>query len=183
MPVGAARVGRSGPVRRLGVPDLEPQPPVVGPLHSEPRQHPGPDPETARRWRRRASAVTPLLGRSRSLAKAVRSATVDFAPKPVASRRPPARNGHPERLETASAGYWPTRWKRLVRSSREHLKSVVGEDPALARFGHQLRRLHGVTRRVREQVPDRGTRRTGLGVEFDDASSIAIVRHGRRAAW
>ena len=39
MPVGAAGICRSGPMRGLGVPDLEPEAPVVGPLHPEPRKY------------------------------------------------------------------------------------------------------------------------------------------------
>ena len=83
-----ARVGRARPVRRLAVPDLEPQPPVVGPLRRRTRAAP----RQARELHGRGLGVHLLATPSRAAAGRRRRppgrSTVDVAPYPAASAPP-----------------------------------------------------------------------------------------------
>ena len=88
------RVLRARPVRRFGVPDLETQPPVVGPLHPVTGQHAVQTGKLHASSPRRAVCSETSAGRSRSPANAARSATVDVAAE-SGGRRAAVQRGSP----------------------------------------------------------------------------------------
>ena len=98
MTVGRRRVAGRSPMRRLGITNLEPQAPVVGPLHAVPGHHPL-SPGTGTLIASACICSETTRGRSRSPANATRSATLDTAPNPAAAAPVQPRRRHPQRFE------------------------------------------------------------------------------------
>ena len=169
MAVCSRRVARARPVRRFRVPDLETQPPIVGPLHAVSGQHAVQAGKLhgrrvgvhLRRDRRRAQQVTGECRQIRDRRGRAETGRLCAAVQP--GRRHAQRFAHRlGQVATELDARLP------LHGLGQHGKAVVRIDPAGAGLGQHVLGVHRQTRRMRQQVADRGAGRAGRGVEVDD---------------
>ena len=171
------RVRRSGPVRLLAVLDLEPQAPVAERLPTEARQYAG-------------QARKGGLGRLRQqvLTDKVRTDQFDRQRHEVAERpdRAPGRGAlqpgarHPER-QADLVGQQPLEGLAGPGGEdvRDDLDAAVGIDPPAAGRAENRVTVESEPGRVRQQVPDRRSRRSGRLVQIEQATLYAVERGQR----
>ena len=171
------RVPRSCPVRRLAIPDLEAQAPIAVRLAAEAWQHPG-------------QAGKDRLGgpRQQVLVDKRRGGQFDGEVHQVAERADgaPGRGalepgaGHPER-QADLLGQQPI--EGLTRPGgddvRDDLDAAVGVDPPAAGRAEDRVAVEGEPGGVRQQVPDRRSRRPGRLVQVEQATLHGVERGQR----
>jgi hypothetical protein len=171
------RVRRSGPVRLLAAPDLEPQAPVAERLPTEARQYAG-----------QARKGGPGRLRQQVLADKLRTDQFDRQRHEVAERPDRAPGGgalqpgarHPER-QADLVGQEPLEGLAGPGGEdvRDDLDTAVGVDPPTAGTAEDRVTVESEPGRVRQQVPDRRSRRSGRLVQIEQAALHAVERGQR----
>ena len=171
------RVRRSGPVRLLAVPDLEPQAPVAERLPAEARQDAG---------QARKGGLGCL--RQQVLVDELRTDQFDRHRHKVAERtdRAPGRGAlqpgarHPER-QADLVGQQPLEGLAGPGGEdvRDDLDAAVGIDPPAAGRAEDRVTVESEPGCVRQQVPDRRSRRSGRLVQIEQAALHGVERGQR----
>ncbi len=151
------RIGQTSPVRTLVVTQLEPKPPVIGPLMTKPRQHP-----SQPRKRNRSSQ-----GQSRR-SDQLRSLQLSRKPHQISTGRHTTRPGRPDQRSsrhTQRRQHSLTQIfrKRNTRSSshsgRQNLEASIGVEPTITRRSNHLVLVESKPGRMRDQMPHGRPRR------------------------